>query len=102
MRHAILLLPLLLAADWNRFRGPNGTGVSDAKDIPTTIDAASIRWKAPLPGTGHSSPIVVKGRIYLASATATARMMLCYDADGKQAWKHEVPGAVGKTHALSS
>ncbi|MGL4550897.1 MAG: PQQ-binding-like beta-propeller repeat protein [Gemmataceae bacterium] len=102
MRHAILLLPLLLAADWDRFRGPNGTGVADDWDVPTTFDAAHVRWKAPLPGGGHSSPIVVKGRVYLAAATPKARMMVCLDADGKPAWKREVPGAVGKTHPLSS
>lgn len=102
MRTTLFLLPLLLAADWDRFRGPNGTGVSDDKDVPTTFDAAHVRWKTELPGGGHSSPIVVKGRIYLAAATPKARMMLCYDADGKLLWKQEVPGAVGKTHPLSS
>jgi outer membrane protein assembly factor BamB len=102
MRYAILLLPLVLAADWTRFRGPNGTGIADDKDVPTKIDASTTLWKAPLPGTGHSSPIVVKGRLYLASSTPKARLMLCYDTNGKQVWKHEVPGGVGKTHPLSS
>ena len=59
MRRAVLILPLLLAADWDRFRGPNGSGVSDDKEIPTALNAGTIRWKAELPGGGHSSPIAM-------------------------------------------
>jgi outer membrane protein assembly factor BamB len=102
MRYAVLLLPLLVAADWTRFRGPNGTGIADDTDVPTKIDASTTLWKAPLPGDGHSSPIVVKGRLYLASSTPKARMLLCYDDSGKQVWKREVPGGVAKKHDLSS
>lgn len=47
------------AEDWNRFRGPNGTGVT-ADSAPTTwSDSEGIKWKVELPGFGVSSPIVV-------------------------------------------
>lgn len=104
MRTALLamLLPVLLAADWPRFRGPNGTGFSEDATIPTTLNAEAIRWKVELPGDGHSSPIIVGKRIFLAASTREARMLLCYDTAGKQLWKREVAGGVGKTHPLSS
>jgi outer membrane protein assembly factor BamB len=102
MRILLLILPLMLAADWTRFRGPNGTGVSDDTTIPTAITAETILWKVELPGGGHSSPIVVGKRIYLAASTAKARMLLCYDTNGKLLWKREAPGGLGKIHPLSS
>jgi len=98
----LLALALILAADWPRFRGPNGTGISEDRSIPTTLGPETNRWKVELPGEGHSSPIVIGKRIYLAAATREKRMLLCYDTTGKQLWKQEVAGGVGKTHPLSS
>ncbi|MFQ3592297.1 MAG: PQQ-binding-like beta-propeller repeat protein [Gemmataceae bacterium] len=92
----------ILASDWPRFRGPNGTGISDDSTIPTTLGPHTTRWKIELPGDGHSSPIVVGKRIFLAASTPETRMLLCYDTAGKQLWKREVAGGVGKTHPLSS
>jgi hypothetical protein len=55
------------AADWWRFRGPNGSGISDASQpLPTEWNATQhLQWKAPLPGPGSSSPIVVGNRIFV-------------------------------------
>jgi outer membrane protein assembly factor BamB len=51
--------------DWLRFRGPNGSGISDAR-LPTTwSDSENLRWKAQLPGFGSSSPIVVGPRVFV-------------------------------------
>jgi outer membrane protein assembly factor BamB len=53
------------AEDWPRFRGPNGTGISDAH-LPTTwSESENLRWKTKLPGFGSSSPIVVGSRIFI-------------------------------------
>ena len=39
------------AADWNRFRGPDGTGISpDGKPPVTWSDAEHLAWKTALPG----------------------------------------------------
>jgi len=47
------------AADWPRFRGPNGTGISADKDVPVQwSEKEGILWKTPIPGRGNSSPIV--------------------------------------------
>ena len=45
-------------AQWTRFRGPNGSGAAeDGAAIPVQWTAADYRWKIPLPGSGHSSPV---------------------------------------------
>ena len=54
------------AADWVRFRGPNGSGIApDAKPATTWSDTQNVRWKTELPGPGASSPIIVGGRVFL-------------------------------------
>lgn len=56
------------AADWTRFRGPQGLGSSSERGLPTTWSATeNIAWRTELPGPGTSSPIVVGDRIYLTS-----------------------------------
>jgi outer membrane protein assembly factor BamB len=72
MTQRLLLVPALLAAlaplgaDWMQFRGPRGSGTSDATGLPTTWSATeNIVWRAKLPGPGTSCPIVVGKRIYL-------------------------------------
>ena len=54
-------------ADWPRFRGPNGTGVSTEQALPPTewSPTDNIRWRVSLPGDGVSSPIVVGDKIFV-------------------------------------
>jgi outer membrane protein assembly factor BamB len=99
----LLLVPFLLAADWDRFRGPNGTGVAADRDIPVKWEAKNVLWKTPLPGSGNSSPIIVKGKVFLLSATRKERFLVCLDAvKGNLLWSKKIPGGVGKTHPKSS
>ena len=99
---AILSLPIL-AADWSQFRGPGGSGVSDAKGTPLNwSDTTGIVWKTDLPGPGTSSPIVFGSRIFLTYYTGVApgrgtslddlkRHLLCLDrATGQQLWSTAV------------
>jgi outer membrane protein assembly factor BamB len=54
------------AADWLRFRGPNGGGdASDSQPSRITWDETSIKWRADLPGPGSSSPIVVGQKVFV-------------------------------------
>jgi len=67
-RLALVLLStiFLTGADWTRFRGPEGTGVSDATGLPTRWSATeNVVWKTPLPGFGASSPIVLGQQAFL-------------------------------------
>src|SRR5262245_53664789 len=100
-----LLLGCALAAgaNWPRFRGPNGTGVADDKDVPVQWAAQDVLWKAPLAGGGPSSPIVWGNRVFVQAATPSQRMLVCLDADkGKVVWTKKVAGKRGKTHPRSS
>src|ERR1700674_2870066 len=79
------LLPLADAdaADWPRFRGPNGTGVSTDKDVPVQwTDKDGVLWKTPIPGRGNSSPIVWGDRLFIQSAAAdgSERWLFCINA----------------------
>jgi len=79
----ILLVPALFlglcsvahAQNWPTFRGQNGTGVGDGNNLPTTWNAeksTNILWKTPIPGLGHSSPIIWKDRIFVTTAISSA------------------------------
>src|SRR5438477_9124426 len=102
MRHfaLALLLPLLLAADWTRFRGPNGSGVAETA-VPTSWSKTeNVLWTAPLPA-GHSSPIVVKGRVFLQSTSADGdqRTLHAIDANtGRTVWAKTLPAHKVPTH----
>lgn len=89
-------------ANWARFRGPNGTGEASDKDIPVEFSGEKgFLWKTPLPGAGHSSPIVFNQKIFLQTANndASERIMLCLNlADGKVVWQTTLPGGVGVKH----
>src|SRR5262245_41518258 len=56
------------AADWTRFRGPGGMGVSDETGLPTEWSVTdNLVWKTDLPGPGASSPITLGDRVFVTS-----------------------------------
>ena len=58
-----------LAANWPQWRGPTGMGVSAEKNLPSEWSAnKNIKWKTPIAGRGHSSPIVWGKRIFVTTA----------------------------------
>src|SRR6185503_9388117 len=65
----LLVCPALLqgAENWSRFRGPNGTGVSSATNLPVEFGPQShVKWKAAVP-PGHSSPVFTDTHIFLSA-----------------------------------
>jgi outer membrane protein assembly factor BamB len=93
------------AANWPRFRGPNGSGAADDKDIPVQWAEKDIVWKVTLPGVGNSSPIVWGDRLFIQSASTDGkeRYLLCLNtSDGKEVWKRSVGGARAKMNAKNS
>src|SRR6516165_4421894 len=87
-------------ANWPRFRGPNGVGVSADKDVPQKWDGKeNVLWKTTLPGEGNSSPIVWGDRLFIQSATDKQRLLLCVDVtSGEIIWQQAVPGKTSKKH----
>ncbi len=77
---AFLLLAtcLSLAADptppnhWPQFRGPQASGLNTNRALPThwnVEQGANVRWKVPIPGLAHASPIIWGDRLYLTTAS---------------------------------
>jgi outer membrane protein assembly factor BamB len=85
------------ASDWPRFRGPNGTGVSQEIGLPTDLDRAKASWSAQVP-KGNSSPIVSGGRVFLTGHAGDERITLCYAAaTGELLWRRSVQRAYPQT-----
>lgn len=52
---------------WPQWRG-NGLGVSTETQVPLDWSTTNgVLWRTPLPGRGHSSPVILDGRIYLTT-----------------------------------
>lgn len=97
---ALTLAPTLLAADWPAWRGPKGDGVVNDPAVPTKWSATeNVVWRVDVPGTGHSSPVVSNGRVFLTSfdPASNERLLLCFDrSDGKLLWKKAVLSAAAE------
>lgn len=56
-------------ANWPQWRGPSGLGISPEKNLPTRWSPTkNIKWKTPIAGRAHSSPIVWRNKIFLTTA----------------------------------
>jgi outer membrane protein assembly factor BamB len=58
-------------ANWPSFRGPHASGVADGQRPPVTWDGekgSNILWKTPIPGLGHSCPVVWGNRVFITTA----------------------------------
>jgi outer membrane protein assembly factor BamB len=96
------------AGDWPGWRGPTGCGTTDERGLVLNWDGKSgegIAWKAPLAGSGHSSPIVWGDRVFITTVVKQTpeqeknkeipdHHLACYQvSDGKLLWKCRVaPG----------
>ncbi len=85
------------AEDWTEFRGATGQGQAFAAGLPVEWSATkNVRWKVPVPGTGWSSPVVSRDRIFLTAGVAgknepPSLRTLCLDArTGDLLWNTEV------------
>lgn len=103
------------SGNWPGWRGPTGMGTTDEKDLPLTWDGKTgegVVWKVALVGTpsdpkaattGHSSPIVWGGRVFVTTAAKQNReqeenkevpehfLLCCQAADGKELWRTQIP-----------
>ena len=94
MKSLILLTltaSLSLANNWPQWRGPdrNNHAAAGAKPVTEWSAEKNIRWKTPIPGRGHSTPIVIGDRLYLTTADQgknTQSLIAVQRADGKILW----------------
>ena len=99
-RHSLVILLLLsscytgLSQEWTRFRGPNGSGISSAKTIPTTWTDKDFNWKLPLPAAGHSSPVLWGDKVFITTGDDQTKQVsvYCVSAVGGQVlWQKAFP-----------
>lgn len=75
MSHVVAALVIVVAlaaagpaqSNWPQWRGPSGAGIAEGV-FRDTWTPETVAWKVPIPGAGHSSPVVSNGRIYLTTA----------------------------------
>jgi len=59
----------VLPDSWPQWRGPMANGVAPNANPPIRwSETNNVRWKIPMPGKAHSSPIVFGDSVYLLSA----------------------------------
>src|SRR5690348_2544712 len=71
------MLAVLSAADWPAYRGPGASGVGEGA-APTswngdagTAPVRNIRWKTPIPGLSHSSPVILGHKLFVTTAISS-------------------------------
>jgi outer membrane protein assembly factor BamB len=83
-------LPAAAEADWPWWRGPALDGKSRGAKAPLRWGAKeNVVWRTPLPGSGHSSPVLWGERIFLTTADESARTQSVLALDrtsGKVLW----------------
>ena len=85
--------------DWPWWRGAERNGHAAADQTPPLSwdKEKNVVWKAPVPGRGHGSPIVVGNRVFLATADVDTHVqsIICYDrSSGGQLWKTDIHTSV--------
>lgn len=90
----MILCALTLAAqgaNWPGFRN-DGSGLAAEKSAPLKWSATeNVRWRAPLPDKGNSSPIVWGNKVFLTQFDGGRRTVMCFGrASGKKLWRQGV------------
>ena len=103
---------LVQAEDWPGWRGPRRDGTTVGTGYPTSwSDTQNVKWKVAIPGVGHSSPVISKGKVFLTTCLvdekgveAKKRVLLCFDrTTGKLEWEQVVVSSpLEKKHNLNS
>lgn len=111
---AILVLILLCSSfsssssfgeNWDRFRGPNGQGLSVEKNLPVSWSESDYSWVIKLSGKGYSSPVVWGDKVFITSASEdnSKGWLAAYNvATGKELWKKDYSFTPLKMHKLNS
>lgn len=59
---------------WPSFRGPSASGVVDGRPLPANWSIESgenVKWKTPIPGLAHSSPIIWGDRVFVTTVISS-------------------------------
>jgi outer membrane protein assembly factor BamB len=91
------LLPVAVASaeapNWPMWRGPEGTGKAEGKDLPVewSGDGKNIAWRLDLPGRSAATPAVWGDKVFAVTPEGDAIFLWCVSlAEGKPLWKAKV------------
>jgi len=85
----VLLVCVLGAEEWNRFRGPAGAGLGDGAGYPVNFGEAI--WKRTIP-PGKSSPVLTATSVFLTAERGTELIVLCLNrTTGEIRWERAIP-----------
>jgi len=62
-----------IAQEWPQFRGVGARGVADGSPLPVNWNAKTgygISWRTPIPGLGHSSPVIWGDKLFITTAVS--------------------------------
>lgn len=93
-----LSIPCLSAAEpeavrqnWHQWRGPLATGVAPHANPPLEwSETKNVKWKVALPGMGSSTPVIWNNRVFVLTATRTARQAGANSTEAKAAEERQV------------
>jgi len=75
------------AAEWSRFRGPNGSGVADGGGMPVEVTPDSATWAVEVP-FARSSPVLTDRHVFLTAIEDGRLLTLALDrATGRELWR---------------
>jgi len=90
---------------WPQFRGPDSTGIGHGKPPVEFGPGKNLLWKVAI-GSGLSSPVVAKGRLFVTEFDRKTSQLstVCIDAHtGKLLWRRSVaPAQIEKVHEIGS
>jgi len=80
------------APRWDRFRGPNGTGVADSGRYAAEVGPSqNVIWKRPFP-SGHSSPVFGAKALFLTGVQEERLWTYALDREsGATLWRRPAP-----------
>jgi outer membrane protein assembly factor BamB len=70
---AVLAAATTTTPEWPQWRGPYNTGMASGSAPVKWDDKTNVRWKAEIPGRGHSTPVAAGGRLFLTTAVPTGK-----------------------------
>ncbi|MEK6795363.1 MAG: PQQ-binding-like beta-propeller repeat protein [Spirochaetota bacterium] len=99
-RTAVLIIAsitlLSAAGNWPAWRGPDANGYAQGDPPITWSETKNIKWKTPIPGKGHGSPIVWGNTIIVLTAADAGNKIKKFTviavdrANGKTLWENTV------------
>lgn len=97
-------------AGWPQWRGPQGTGQTEAGDVVTQWGPEqNVNWRIELPEPGNSTPVVWQESVFFTQpiSATNERAMVCVDrSTGRELWRRAItyvaPETTHKTNPYCS